>query len=55
MKGLKMKKQVKKEEEHDVGYLPDTRPRRHDGNEPATKEVLNDMALEDALDEFDND
>lgn len=36
----------------DTGYLPDTRPQRHDGSEPATDRVLKDMATEDALDEM---
>ena len=28
----------------DPGYLPDTRPERHDDDEPATDKVLEDMA-----------
>jgi len=35
--------------------IDDTRPRVHDGDEPATDEVLNDMATQDAIDEFDCD
>lgn len=37
----------------DPGYLPDTRPERHDGDVIATERVLKDMAVEDALDEMD--
>ena len=33
--------------------LADTRPEVHDGNEEATDRVLKDMALQDAIDEID--
>ncbi|MDD5381844.1 MAG: hypothetical protein PHG53_09460 [Phycisphaerae bacterium] len=36
-----------------IGCLNDSRPVKHEGNEPATDEVLKDMATEDALDEMD--
>jgi hypothetical protein len=33
--------------------ISDTRPERHADDAPATDEVLHDMAVEDAMDEFD--
>ncbi len=32
----------------------DSRPTKHDGNDPATDQVLADMSIDDAMDEIDN-
>jgi len=48
---MKRYKQNQKEEL----IIKDTHPIAHDGAEIATDEVLKDMAITDALDDFDED
>lgn len=56
LKGKKMETEEKhgKNEKCQCSYCRgETRPQVHDGNEDATNDVLRDMALQDAMDEFD--
>jgi len=44
---------AKKQKEDRDYYLPDTRPIKHDDDEPANDDVLKAMVLEDVLDSMD--